>query len=123
MATDERVAKFLQAEDEASRLVDELSRLRKETEAYSAAGRALEEAVHQLGTLVKEVSGAAGGVKEVATTLREIGTPALLRAQEALGGQISSAQKDIRGVKNTLLWALPVLFTAIAVLALLTIVK
>ena len=84
MATDERVQQFLQAEEEASRLVEELTRLKQEIQHYSAASHSLDEAGARIGSLVDEVSKATTGVGDVIKTLREIGTPELLDRLSAI---------------------------------------
>ena len=120
--TEDRVEQFLKSEEEASLLVDELSKLREETDAYKAAQGALDGAAQDLGGLIDRVAIAADGVKDVSATLREIGTPALLAGQEELSEQMRTARDEVRAMKLSLLVSLPLIVllgTAGLVLALL----
>lgn len=98
MAND-RVEEFLRAEDEAHRLVDQLSELKRETESYSTARIALQDAGSGIATLTDALAGAAQRLEEVVKTLRSIGTPELLRAQEATTVELASVRSALDATK------------------------
>ncbi|MEW6756438.1 MAG: hypothetical protein AB1505_36520 [Candidatus Latescibacterota bacterium] len=86
---------FLRTEEEANRLVDELTRLKEETEAYSTARGALDHAAQGLSDLAGRMGGIAVQLRDVAGTLRSIGTPELRRGQEALTGEVAMLRQDL----------------------------
>jgi chromosome segregation ATPase len=111
---------FLRAEDEANRLVDELARLRQETESYQTARESLDrtaEGVSGLATRLGELSGRLGAVVE---TLRSIGTPELLRAQnetrDALSAEIADTRAEMRTMRNVTIGGVALLVVALAIL-------
>lgn len=97
----DNVEVFLQAEAEAHQLVEQLVKLKRETESYAAAHTELEKAGGALG----ELSGVLGGVTqrlgEVVQTLRSIGTPELLRAQEASTVQLEALSSRVVSLIDT----------------------
>ena len=105
----ENVEVFLQAEAEAHQLVEQLVKLREETESYAAAHTALDKAADGLGKLSDVLGGITQRLGEVVQTLRSIGTPELLRAQEAsavqleaLGSRVATAIDTVRKLHEDL---------------------
>lgn len=104
MATD-GLDRFLRAEEEAHRLVDELTRLKEETESYKTAREALSEAaagVSELSTRCAKIAEQLGGLVE---TLRSIGTPELLRGLEAVGSEVGMLRQDLDGTRQSIIEA------------------
>ena len=101
MATD-RVDAFLRAEEEADRLVDELTRLKEETESYTTARQALGQAAEGVSELATRLAEIAGQFGKVVETLRSIGTPELLRGQEALASEVTALRQDLEGTQEKL---------------------
>ena len=95
MVSDERVQRFLEVEEQASQLVEELAKLRDAAGSYSAAGAALDEAATRLGTTSTALLEVAKSVQATATALREIGTPELLRAQQAVEEQVKGVRSNL----------------------------
>jgi chromosome segregation ATPase len=89
------VEAFLAAEEEANRLVDELERLKVEIQSYAAAREAIDNAGTAVSRLASELTTAAGGLASVVETLRTIGTPELLRSQEAIAEQVASLREQV----------------------------
>lgn len=100
MTTDEHIQQFLDAEDQASRLVDELSKLREATGNYTAAGQALDDAAGHLGSTSASLIKIAEGVRDTTSTLREIGMPEILAAQDSTKSEISSLRQELGGLKR-----------------------
>lgn len=86
---------FAQAEEEANRLVDELSKLKLETESYRTSRAALGEAAQEVGRLAARLGDVAEGLGGIAETLRKIGTPELLRAQEHMSAEVAALRQDL----------------------------
>jgi len=84
---------FLQAEEEANRLVEELRRLKTETKSYKTAREALDKAATGLGDLSGRCAEIAERLGGLAETLRSIGTPELLRRVEAVADQVGVLQQ------------------------------
>jgi len=92
---DSSVTRFLEIEEEATRLVEELTRLRQETESYASAKNAI-------GTAGEQVASAAGALQRTAESsvavvqsLREIGTPELLTNQQAMEARIETVGETL----------------------------
>src|SRR5687768_5344380 len=76
--------RFLEVEQETSELLSVLQALRTETEHYSRASRTVDEAAQHVQSLAEPLTAAAAGLDSVVHVLQEIGTPEILRRQEAL---------------------------------------
>ncbi len=102
MTSDQRTEQFLSAEAEASRLLEELTELRKETASYAGAHGALTGATAHIDSLAERLSAVGDSMNSVALSLREIGTPAILEGQEALGLQLSAAALLMSGIEASI---------------------
>ena len=122
MTTDEHVQRFLDAEEQASQLAEELSKLRDATENYSTAGKALDDAAALLSSTSAALLEIAEGVRETASTLREIGTPELLSAQQTLEAEVAGSRSDIGRLRAVLIVGGAVLLIAQAGVLILQIV-
>jgi chromosome segregation ATPase len=101
MATD-GVEAFLRAEEEAHRLVDELGRLKQESESYKTARETLDGAAEGVSGLAAQLADLAGQLGGVVQTLRLIGTPELLRAQEAVTSEVAALRQDLDGTQRSI---------------------
>lgn len=95
MTNEDGVDEFLRVEEEATLLLDELGRLRKETESYASARGSLTDAAEGLKPLAEKLAETAQGVQAVSAVLREIGTPELSAGLSRLSDQLSSVQSDL----------------------------
>jgi DNA repair ATPase RecN len=95
------VEEFLKAEEEAHRLVDELTKLKAETESYATARGALSEAMKKVSDSAGKLSELAKRLGDVVETMRSIGTPELLQAQEILTGQVKVLGEDVNRTQQS----------------------
>jgi DNA repair exonuclease SbcCD ATPase subunit len=79
--------RFLEAEDQATRLVEELSQLKNEAASHASSSAALEATAASLEDLASRVEGLATQVGETVRAARELGIPGLLEQQESRVGQ------------------------------------
>lgn len=103
---DDGVERFLRAEEEANRLVEELKHLKEETESYQTARKALGEVAQGVAGLATRLSDISGRLGDVVETLRSIGTPELLRGQEAVTREVAMLRQDLGGTQQSILEAL-----------------
>jgi len=89
------VETFLEAEEAANRVVEELSKLKTETESYRTARSALDKAGTDMARLAGNLADAAQRLDAVIQTLRNIGTPELLRAQEAALSEVMALRTEL----------------------------
>jgi hypothetical protein len=86
---------FLAVESDAAQLVDALTRLRSEMESYRSSRTSLDAAgagVTRLADELAEIGQRVGGVVE---TLRAIGTPELLRAQDDARTELAGLRAEL----------------------------
>lgn len=102
MAAPGSVEAFMEAEEEASRLVEELARLKVETESYRTARGTLEEAGAGVARLAGELADAAQRLDGVIQTLRTIGTPELLRAQQAATAEVAALRAALAEARSAM---------------------
>jgi chromosome segregation ATPase len=95
MATAEVVDTFLQAEEQASQLVEELTRLKAEAESYEFARLHLDQSGKEVGRLASELTVMASEFKQMIETLRSIGTPELLRQHEDAKAQLAALRESV----------------------------
>ena len=105
---------FLRAEEQADRLVTELTRLKEEIESYRTAHQALGQAAEGVSALAARSAELAVQLGRVVETLRSIGTPELLRRQEAVSSEVAAFR---RAARNHFLWNIGLLVIALALLA------
>lgn len=96
-----RAEDFLQIEENAQRLLDELAELKRETESYRAARTSLDDTVRRVDSLTRRLEDVATGVHDAATSLREIGTPRLLEEQRGLAATVGALLADISTLRGT----------------------
>ena len=94
------VDEFLRAEEEAHRLVDVLKQLKEETESYRSARVALGQAAESVSELATRLAEIAGDLGVVVEMLRSIGTPELLRRQEALASDVATLRQDLDSMQR-----------------------
>ncbi len=70
-----RVKAFLEAKEASQRLLDELMKLRQETESYATAHRSLDAASASVSALAQRLEATAGRLAQVIDALRLNGTP------------------------------------------------
>lgn len=75
---------FLEAEEQANRLVEELVRLKQEVESYAVARQTLDGAAQRVKGLLDPMTEAASRMRDVVSALERIGTPQILQAQQEL---------------------------------------
>lgn len=90
---------FLQAEEQAHRLVEQLDQLAQEMAHYKAAHEALDDAGANLGAFTSHLGSLTEDVGEVMEALRSIGTPEILRAQKEIARAHS---QEIQNLDNAL---------------------
>lgn len=100
--TDKNTQRFLDEEEAASKLVDELKQLRQETESYTASRDALSEVGEKLAALVIRTEDLVSSTKDTITTLGEIGTPQLLEGQRELREELRSLTQRTALTRNLL---------------------
>lgn len=96
MATDPRDL-LLKAEEEANQLVDVLTQLRTEIESYRTAHETLEDAAEAVKKVSVRCAAVASQLGSVANTLQTIGTPELLKGQQALAQALDTLQQRFSG--------------------------
>ena len=101
----ENVDTFLQVEEYAHRLAEELTRLKSETDSYKAARTTLDQAAVGVTTLASSLGEISGRLALVVETLRTIGTPELLRRQEVVTGELVSLRQDLSATERSVMEA------------------
>jgi chromosome segregation ATPase len=89
-------ARFLELEQQASEAVQQLDRLRQETQHYGESSHHLGEAAEELKTLVSSIQGMAEELKNLISGLQEAGVPAILERIEALEAQVGEVLTESR---------------------------
>ena len=92
----------MEAEQEANRLVEELTRLKNESESYRAARGTLEKAGDGVARLGGELADAAHHLDGMIETLRAIGTSELLRTQEAATAEVAALRRDLASTRRAM---------------------
>jgi hypothetical protein len=91
------VEAFLQAEEDAHRLVEALARLKEEVDSYKTAREALDQAADGVSRLTARLGAISGELATVVETLRSIGTPELLQEQKELADEVVSLRQELAG--------------------------
>jgi chromosome segregation ATPase len=95
----------LQAEEEANRLVEELRRLKIETESYKTAREALGQAATGVGDLSSRCATIIEQIGGIAETLRSIGTPELLSRMEVVADQVGVLRQRMEDFQQAIVEA------------------
>ena len=88
MTTEDSAARFLELENSASRLLDDLEQLRRETSNYehtSTSLESLEQTVHGLANSLRLLT---EELQSLVTGLRDVGMPELLDRMNAMEAQL-----------------------------------
>jgi hypothetical protein len=96
MTGTENVDRFLEAEQQATALVDELERLQTEMKNYSTANQSLDNAVKRFEPLSDRFADAAATLQDVSIRLRENGTPQVVQGQESLLAEFGELKASLR---------------------------
>jgi len=107
---------FLQAEEEANRLIEVLAQLKKETESYRTSRQAMGEAAEGVGVAATRLADVALQLGSLGETLRSIGTPELLRAQKAVANQVAGLRAAISDTQQSIAEALGRAITQVSAL-------
>lgn len=95
MTGTENVDRFLEAEQQATALVDELERLQTEMKNYSDANQTLDNAVQRFEPLSDRFADAAATLQDVSVRLRENGTPQIIQGQESLQAEFGELKASV----------------------------
>jgi seryl-tRNA synthetase len=90
---DDRVRQFLEIESKTSELLAELEELHAETIKYSTANQALDLAASQIGSLSAAMNSIAEELQAVTISLKDIGMPALLSAQDESKAELQNLHR------------------------------
>ena len=100
MTTEDSASKFLDLENSASRLVDELEKLRQETINYDQASNSLESIGKEVEGLATSLQSAAEQLQVLVSGLREISMPELLDKIASIDGKLADATDEIKENQN-----------------------
>lgn len=100
MTTGNNAAKFLELEDSASRLLDELEQLKTEWRRYDGASASLESVEDKVSGLTTSLEGVSGQLQSLIAGLQEIGLPALLDKLSSLESELADTKKEILVVQK-----------------------
>jgi hypothetical protein len=96
----EHTERFLQAEEQADRLVAQLQELKVKIEAHGEAATSLGEARDGIQSLVGDLAVSAEGMRDVIEKLSQIGTPAIIEGlattRTELTSQLNAQYERIR---------------------------
>lgn len=109
MTNDDSAAKFLELENRASRLLDELQHLRTEANHYTQASISLESADRSIQVLASSLESAVDQFQSLISGLQDIGMPALLDRIGALESQLEAGKKDTTEAHSKSIWHLEAL--------------
>lgn len=94
---------FLQTEENAHRLVEELTKLKSEADSYRSARKALDQTADGVSTLVRTLGEIAGRLSIVVETLGAIGTPELLRGHETIIGELTALHQNVSATQKSIM--------------------
>ena len=95
MTSGDTSAKFLELENSASKLLDELERLRSESAHYSQAATTLESAENQMRELSTSLQSVATELQALLVGLRDIGMPVMLDKVTALEDEAENTRQGV----------------------------
>ncbi|MCJ7532048.1 MAG: hypothetical protein MUO64_13600 [Anaerolineales bacterium] len=82
-------AKFLEAEEQANRLVSQMQELQRKMEAHEEAATSLSEVTTVVTTLTREFTETSVGLSNLVIKLSEIGTPSILESIDATRAELA----------------------------------
>ena len=92
--------RFLQAEEQATRIVEQLQQLKLKMDAHEEASVSLAGARESIATLTSELADIARGMQSATRKLAEVGTPGILQsidtAAEELGSKMLAGNETLR---------------------------
>ena len=94
MMTEDSAARFLELENSASRLLDELEKLRQETSNYEQASTSLETVEQNIRGLATSLGSVTEELQSLVTGLRDVGMPELLDRMNAMEAQLIEARRE-----------------------------
>lgn len=94
MTTEDSAARFLELENSASRLLDELEQLRRETSNYEQASTSLESVEQNVRGLATSLGSVTEQLHSLVTGLRDVGMPELLDRMNAMEAQLVEARRE-----------------------------
>jgi chromosome segregation ATPase len=94
MTNNDPRTRFLELEQEASDAVQQLERLRQETQHYDEASRQLAGTAEEVRGLINSLQGVAGVLKDLVSGLQEAGVPVILERIEALESQLAEVRRE-----------------------------
>ena len=103
MVDDGYKKKFLEIEDSASTLLEEIQGLQKEIGGYSAAGKGLERASEDLRALAATSEQAIEKLGQLASTLDEVEVEGVLRMQKKIDARFSQLEESLARIETTTL--------------------
>jgi len=95
MVDEQGVQNFLEIENAAIELIASLEAIKSETAHYSSASSSLDEARASFGPAAERFSALAVEFENLAKSFREIGMPALIESQVALGAAVDQKLGEI----------------------------
>lgn len=105
--------RFLEAEEQASRLAAQMQELKSKIDAHEEATSSLNEARNAIASLTGELAEISQELPAVISTLSEIGTPAILQSVETSRTNLSNSIKAGFERISRLLWITIVLSVTI----------
>lgn len=100
MTSDNVVSRFLEIEQQTTALLDELVKLRDETNHYSTASAAMDTAMRQFATVTESLTKLSGRLGEVVETLRSIGTPELIADLRAVQDEVKELRNELHSFRT-----------------------
>lgn len=93
------VQRLLNAEDQASKLVQELNNLKSESNSYRSARESLTIVSEGLNKLSSDLANLTEGISAGVVVMKEIGTPALLERLDALSHNLSKLESSLETIR------------------------
>ena len=98
----EIIKELLDAEDQANKLIQELSRLKSEVESYREASRGLRDTSDGLSRLTDALTTITEGIGKVVETTKNLGTPQIINRQDLLDASLKEAEERLNQKINIL---------------------
>jgi len=101
MTTPDGAERFLQLENSASELLEELEQLNQESRRYSEAATSLESVESSVKGLTESLTSISQQLEGIIAGLRDIGLPAVLDKTTSLEAEIASARTELQSVQKS----------------------